>query len=271
MPNDNNQNTQNTNPPLAGVAPSIPPAQTLNQNSPDAKAPSESGINLPPVIVNPSTRIGGSFGGKKILATILGILVLVGGLGAGILLTKQSQDIREKAAIEQWCSVDSGGGCSFVAPGSACSEKETCEYIKEGENGSDGYGLCACTPISVATPTPAPVTTATCGPIEAYTVSGDPTSSSSTWTRISLDTSTDLEEGDVIYFAVDATYTTSVIDSAKFTINGVEQSAATAKASDCSKENTCVVEFYQKYTIPADVTSYTVTAKLHNSNTDTWF
>lgn len=40
------------------------------------------------------------FGGKRIIATILGMLLLVAGVGGGVYLTQQNQDIREKADNE---------------------------------------------------------------------------------------------------------------------------------------------------------------------------
>lgn len=50
--------------------------------------------NFPPIISTPKRK---KFGGKRIIATILGILVLVGGLAAGTILVRQRQEIREKA------------------------------------------------------------------------------------------------------------------------------------------------------------------------------
>lgn len=270
MPNDNNQNIQNTTPPLGGVAQDIPPTQTLNKNPTVTKTPIGSGIDLPPVIVNPATRIGGSFGGGKgkMVATILGILILVGGVGAGVFLTKQSQDIREKADTNLICGSDSTGGCSGKLPGAVC-DKGIC--TDTGETGGDIL-ICKCVEQSIATPTPAPATSSiSCSSVKAYSVSG------STWTALSSSDLTDLEEGDTIYLTVKITYpatsdsTASPVDQVKFTINNVEQSAATAKTPVCEKEANCTVEFYQAYEIPADTDSFTVTAKSHLESTDTWY
>ena len=52
------------------------------------------------------------FGGRKFVATILGLLVLVGGLGAGIILVQQQQDIRERAAFDP----GGGGGGGTITP-----------------------------------------------------------------------------------------------------------------------------------------------------------
>jgi len=271
MPNDNSQNTQNTPPPLAGVAQGIPPAQTLNQNPTVTKTSTGSGIDLPPVIVNPATKIGGGFRGGKMVATILGILVLVGGLGAGVFLTKQSQDIREKAAIDIMCSINSTGGCSDQTYGYACAANSTCTYPPDISVGSDdNLQICECISTVVATTPPVDTFSIQCSSVKAYSVSG------STWTTLSSSDLTNLEEGDIIYFAVNITYpgtsgdAASPIDQVKFTINSIEQSAATAKTPTCDGA-ICEVEFYQAYTIPADTDSFTVTAKSHLESTDTWY
>ncbi len=47
-------------------------------------------------VTDPNT--GKRFPGRKIIPTILGILLLLGGVGAGLVLVRQQQDIREKAA-----------------------------------------------------------------------------------------------------------------------------------------------------------------------------
>jgi len=205
------------------------------------------------------------------VATILGILVLVGGLGAGILLTKQSQDIREKAAIDIMCSTDSTGGCSDQTYGYACATNSTCTYPKNVGVGSDNLEICECISTVVATAPPVETFSIQCSSVKAYSVSG------STWTALSSSDLADLEEGDTIYFAVNITYpgtnssAASPIDQVKFTINSVEQSAATAKTPVCEKESKCTLEFYQAYKIPADTDSFTVTAKSHLESTDTWY
>lgn len=55
------------------------------------------------------------------IATILGILVLLGSLGAGIILVKQQQDIREKAALAEPCKACVGVQCKTIASPPDCS------------------------------------------------------------------------------------------------------------------------------------------------------
>ncbi len=54
-------------------------------------------IDIPPMITEPKIPKKKS---GRIIATILGILVLVGAVGAGVVLVGQQQDIREKAAAD---------------------------------------------------------------------------------------------------------------------------------------------------------------------------
>lgn len=49
---------------------------------------------IPPSITPPKKK----FGGGRIIATILGILLLVGGVGAGLILTQQQQLFQQKAS-----------------------------------------------------------------------------------------------------------------------------------------------------------------------------
>ncbi|MGB6838774.1 MAG: hypothetical protein WBD86_02415 [Microgenomates group bacterium] len=99
--------------------------QTTAQQQ-DNGAPADSSVDtdIPPVITTagaPKRKFG-----KKTIATILGVLFLVGGIGAGVILVQQQQDIREKAAGGAECA----GG---VADGKyACSGYSTCVRCDNG-------------------------------------------------------------------------------------------------------------------------------------------
>ena len=81
--------------------------------------------NIPPVITTSDTG-GKKPVSKKMIATILGVLVLVGGIGAGVILVQNQQDIREEAA-----SATCAGG---VAIGDyACSSATTCVKCTQTE------------------------------------------------------------------------------------------------------------------------------------------
>lgn len=110
-PNQTNPN-QPTNPavPVGVPAPSVFPQSDLPPLPPDfqnvsndtgsAALPTEAlaqarPSDLPPVI-SPSPKK--KFGGGRIIATILGVLLLVGGVGAGLILTQQQQLFNQKAS-----------------------------------------------------------------------------------------------------------------------------------------------------------------------------
>jgi hypothetical protein len=91
-----------------GAYPAMDP--TFGATSPQAVS------NLPPVITPPSPR--GGFPTKTV-GIIVGILLLVGAVGAGIVLVQQQQDIREKASPADCYSVDLDG-CTFAQNPSHC-------------------------------------------------------------------------------------------------------------------------------------------------------
>ena len=118
--------------PLANPAPVVteqpaPVTNNLSQSdkldlSPDTStgsaAPSDD-IVMAPVITTQKKK----FAGGKVIATILGLFLLVGGLGAGVLLVGQNQNIEERAGA---CSASPCG------PGMQCA----------GDNNGDGVGEC---------------------------------------------------------------------------------------------------------------------------------
>ncbi|MBI3397300.1 hypothetical protein HY045_02385 [Candidatus Woesebacteria bacterium] len=105
-----NSNQATTVQPSASTIPETPPTKG---NFMDSPPPID--VNLPPVVTPPSSS-GKKFGTGKIIATIFGLIVLLGGVGAGILLVRQNQNIREKAS-----------GCTIGATekaGCACNTEQ---------------------------------------------------------------------------------------------------------------------------------------------------
>ncbi len=77
------------------------------------------GFGIPPVITptKPGRRVN-----RRMVATILGLFVLVGGLGAGLVLVRQQQDIRKKAALAEPCNICASNKiCTKVASVPSCS------------------------------------------------------------------------------------------------------------------------------------------------------
>jgi len=171
MPNqsDPNQNKPPTSaiPTVADLPPLPPefqkigsePSVATSPNTPGSAGPANEKVSvISPATVTPRKK----FGGGRIIATILGILLLVGGVGAGIILTQQRQDVREKAEACD-CGMADTGGCLPCTIGGepvpsanvGITPGKDCECgIKEG-----GFG---CKPCSGEEALPACGTNLTC-------------------------------------------------------------------------------------------------------------
>ena len=140
---------------------------------------SGSGVSsdLPPIVSTPKKK----FGGGKVFATILGIFLLVGGLGAGLILTQQQQLFNQKAAGtdysgyyqcgpngSEWCHVFTGTllGSVPCADGSA----NDCISQCQGGNASACTQLCGAAGAGEETCAP-PGTGCTTAPVNGAGVS----------------------------------------------------------------------------------------------------
>lgn len=128
----------------ASIPPPFPPESSPMEA---AAPPADSGsaapsFDIPPVVTPGQPKK--KFGGKRVIATILGLLVLVGGLGAGVILVRQQQDIREKAAIPEPCNVCIGGKCIKDASPPDCMAS----YNQCSNPGGSCGGGGVCTPNS---------------------------------------------------------------------------------------------------------------------------
>lgn len=115
--------------------------------------PATPGFDLPPIVGAPPKK---KFGGKKVISTILGLLLLIGGIGAGVTLVKQQQDIREQAA---------GDVCSGITNANACNGKcvggTVCRWASSSRECKKTETKCTPPPASTTTTT----TTTTVGGI----------------------------------------------------------------------------------------------------------
>ena len=80
----------------------------------------------------------------------------------------------------------------------------------------------------------------------------------SSWTLLTADKLSTLNVGDIVRFAIGGTATTGTNDKAKFKINGVDRSEVTQKRPGTD-------EYYDEYTVPEGVSSFTIGAQLHNT------
>ncbi len=97
------------------------------------------------------------------------------------------------------------------------------------------------------TPTPAPIT-AVCQNIKAY---------SSTWTELTAAQLAALKTGNTVNFCVTGSATGGSFNKAKLTINNVAQAETTMKRPGS-------IDFCQTYTIPANTTSFVITAQINH-------
>lgn len=82
--------------------------------------------NISSVISKPKKK----YGGGKIIATILGLVVLIGGIGAGIILTQQQQLFKQKASGLSGCLCPSDA----AAKGVVCVVSNGINYVKLDAN-----------------------------------------------------------------------------------------------------------------------------------------
>ncbi len=120
MPKDDTQ-------PILEVETNLPP-MIHDQTPPTAGSAAPNDDLIMPAIVTTTTQKK-KFAGGKIIATILGLFLLVGGIGAGVYLVGQNQDIREKAGS---CAANPCG------PGLRCDGNGGCipRDTPEGEEGN---------------------------------------------------------------------------------------------------------------------------------------
>ncbi len=112
-------------PPMEDGAVSPPPPIVEEKKPEEATTPTqETGTtentqtipDIPPVITTSGTG-GKKPVGKKMIATILGVLFLAGGIGAGVILVQKQQDIREEARS---CTVGYTGTTGECRDGNMC-------------------------------------------------------------------------------------------------------------------------------------------------------
>ncbi|HEX6976935.1 MAG TPA: hypothetical protein VF185_01065 [Patescibacteria group bacterium] len=100
-----------------------------------------------------------------------------------------------------------------------------------------------------------PTPTATCTGIQIYDTNWNPL----TTTQLSA-----LKPGDKIRFTLTGTTTSGVFDKARFTINGTLQPEVATKRPSSA-------DFYEEYTIPTNITNFTVSGQLHHQVLNQWF
>ncbi len=235
----------------------------------DSGSAAPTDIDISSVIKSPNKK----FGTKKIIATILGLFLLIGGVGTGVILTQQQQNIKQKAAEYNDCTTVHGSD-DWTTPNT--HDIVNCGSAVTNTNGvfgcKPGYYVCQIDPpaqylpicckvgvntLPTAPPPPAnPTPTATATPTAPYCVAVK--AYSSDWTAL---TSTDLSAltaGTVINFCVSGSAPSGTFDMAQFTINGTQLTTTTTHRPSST-------DFCQNYTILSTDTTVNVSARIHHS------
>jgi len=266
-----------------------------NQNQPD-----NSGVNLPNADFSQTLTNdmeSKKKPGGKLIATILGILMLLVGVGAGVVLLRQQQDIREKASEEYpTCTLPNG----VKAPCTSCTSNweddgvvGNCTDKVTGRDPSTGYitscaaGYYLCTvdsagvyaaacckvgsgtnpptsnPSSRPSSNPSPSSSPIPSPSTPPTMScGEVKAYDTSWNLLTSNDLTSLSEGEIIRLTISGGTTSdqAKYDKARFTINGTLKPETTnIKPSSSPKQ------FFIEYTIPANTTSFNVKAEIHHT------
>lgn len=278
-----------------------------------------SGALTPTQVIDPGAAVTsnsdeGKKGNKKVIATVLGILLLIGAVATGVFLVSSEQEIRIGAwdcqnyvfEVNQQGAVSARNGstrneplqqakvyingalvATLDVPALDAGDATTIGTVSVPASGFswEVIGTKDCedsgrfdpqptpTPTTIPTPTPTPTGIPSPTPIPTPTPSPTPppigascldvVAYDTDWNQLSISDLAVLGEGDVVRFAVAGSTTSGFFDKAQFTINGVLRSEVTAQKPGSN-------EFYDEYTVPAGVTSFTVNAQIHHSSLG-WF
>jgi len=133
MPDQNNLNLpteasakagQNPDPQVFPEDTNIPPIPSGMAQDTSFPNPIQTITDAPPQEVNTPPKK--KFGGRKMIATILGLVVLIGGIAAGIVLVKQQQDIREKAGCTSNITCRTDCGLPYRCMADTCGGPDIC-------------------------------------------------------------------------------------------------------------------------------------------------
>jgi hypothetical protein len=100
-----------------------------------------------------------------------------------------------------------------------------------------------------SSPTPGTGPSAQCLNIKAFDTS---------WNLLTTAQLQQLKAGDSVRFTVAGTATSGTFDKAKFKINGIERPEVTGKRPGSE-------EYFDEYTIPVGVTTFTINAQIHHT------
>lgn len=234
---------------------------------------------IPTSAVNPS-QVPVKYGGRKIIATIFVIALLLIGLVPTVILVQRQLLITGRAAdCSQYVFEVSKDGQvtvrngstrdmnaqkaevfindqrvqTFNVPALPSGEASSLGVVTVPTNGFtwkiNGTTDCKNNGSYTSSEAKTSVTTASSSNVKAYTKN---------WTPLRDEELSQLKPGTVVRFTVSGTATSGSFDKAKFIINGEERPEVTQKKPDSE-------EFYEEYTIPSGVKTFTISAQVYHS------
>lgn len=290
MPNDNNNGpTVSSAPPADSQPMSNPPTNSVNDPllnpQPDPTPIPEPGPTqqppltsatfppdmgggasvLPPVVAvdNKPKKYFVSPKGRKFVATLFGLLILVGGLSVGSLLVKQQQLLQQKADVPViGCDLGGSENCQNTHVGQSCGTNGTCQRT------SPDSTSCTCDE------TIAPIIPSiSCTEIAIYQVEGDVTVAEN-WTLLTTLQRQALQPGDVIYMTVKSEGPTGSVSKARFTVNDNLQPEVTTQKPILGPDRDTTyretLEFYDRYEIPDEAVNIKVEAEVFSTTLNQW-
>ncbi|MCX7928679.1 MAG: hypothetical protein N2558_03255 [Patescibacteria group bacterium] len=251
---------------------------TSNITANTSPPPSHS-INFQSITNSPHTPQ--KYGGKKVIATILGLIIMLGSIGT-IAFLVQNQQLKVGSAWD--CSKYnfhvSRTGVVTVQNGSRYNEsvQDAQVYINNtlvstfsvpaltsGQGATLGtvsvpsrqgftwkvHGTIDCEDEGSyhAETTPSITISASCNNVIAY---------DKNWQQLNNQQLSQLKAGDIVRFTIGGTTTSGSFDKARFIINGVQKPETTSLRPNTS-------EFYYEYIIPSETTTFEVKAEIHHS------
>lgn len=252
------------------------------QNYLSSQKPQDSNVVIPAGLAKRSVR-------GKIIATVLGIVLLVGGVAAGVLLVQRQQEFREKATVDDICTqspncfvIDNPGDSgSFPVEGIVFNVYLTADqvhsftptvqdvgcysveieddHINWERQGTDPeceeiFSLQVWMLEDGGGGEEASPIEAICNNIIIYDTE---------WNQLSADDLGELAAGDTIRLAVGGSTNEGEIDMVKFTINETELAPTSTKRDDTG-------EFYEEYVVPEGIEQISVSVQMHHTELG-WF
>ncbi len=301
LSNNQNQSTGSIGfPPSDPTSPVLPVSnnQTTSSNFPGDMPSADVPIpqNDTPTLIPPSDGSGtkgstkASFGKskRKALATILGLVLLIAGVGTGVYLVGQQQNVSTRAyvcsnyvfEVKQDGEVTIRNGSTQGQPSQDArvyingNQVATVAVPRVDSGTSRSIG-------KVAVPSGTAFQWRVEGAVDCETTGentnnllietscGEVLAYDTDWNLLSQSDLSNLSPNETVRFAVTGKTSSGTFEAAKFTINGVEQPETTKNRVVDVRVYTAI-EFYMDYVIPSGVDSFQVSAKVKHS-LDGWF